>query len=56
MEIGLRKGQRGLDAFIIFGVPVWMPADMQMNDNVSNVHVQWFFHWKIKADDCDIMK
>ena len=50
MEIGLRKRQRGLDAFIVFRVPAWTPADAQMNDNVSDVHVQWFSHWKIKAD------
>ena len=56
MEIRLRKRQRGLDAFIVFGVPVWMLADVQMNDNVSNVHAQWFSCWKIKAHDCDIMK
>ena len=56
MEIGLRKRQRGLDAFIVFGVPVWMPADVQTNDDVSNAHVQWFSHWKIKADNHDILK
>ena len=33
-----------------------MPADAQMNDNVSNVHAQLFSHWKIKADDHDIIK
>ena len=55
MEIGLRKRQRGLDAFIVFGVPAWMLADVQMNDDVSNVHAQWFSHWKIKADNCDII-
>ena len=56
MEIGLRKRWRGSDAFIVFGVLAWMPADVQMNGNVSNAHVQWFSHWKIKADDHDIMK
>ena len=56
MEIGLRKRWRGLDAFIVFGVPAWIPADVQMKDNVSNVHAQWFSYWKIKADDHDIMK
>ena len=34
MEIRLRKRQRGLDAFIVFRVPAWMLADVQMNDNV----------------------
>ena len=56
MEIGLRKGWRGSDAFIVFRVLAWMPADVQMNGDVSNAHVQWFSCWKIKADDCDIMK
>ena len=32
------------------------PADAQMNGGNSNVHVQWFSHWKIRADDHDIMK
>ena len=33
-----------------------MLVDVQMNDNVSNVHVQWFSYQNIKADNCDIMK
>ena len=33
-----------------------MPEDVQMNEDVSDVHAQWFSHWKIKADDYDIMK
>ena len=41
-------------AFIVFGVPAWMPADMQTNHGGSNVHVQWFSCWKIRADDHDI--
>ena len=32
-----------------------MPVDVQTNGDVSNVHAQWFSHWKIKADDRDIM-
>ena len=40
MEMGLRKRQRGLDAFIVFGVPAWMPSDVQMNGNISNAYVQ----------------
>ena len=55
-EIGLRKRWRGSDAFIVFGVPALMSADAQTNDNVSDVHAQWFSHWKIKADDCDVIK
>ena len=56
MEIGLRKRQSGLDAFIVFGVLAWMLVDVQMNDNVSDVHARWFSCWKIRADDCDFMK
>ena len=41
--MGLRKRQRGSDAFIVFGVSVWMLADVQMNGDVSDVHAQWFF-------------
>ena len=55
-EIGLRKRQRGLDAFIVFGVMAWMLADMQMNGDVSDVHAQQFSCWKIRADNCDVMK
>ena len=54
MEIGLRKRQRGLDAFIVAGVLARKPADVQMNIGHSNV--QWFSHWKIRADDHDITR
>ena len=56
MEIRLRKRQRGSDAFIVYGVLAWMLADAQMNGNVSDAHVQWFSHWKIRADNCDVVK
>ena len=56
MKIRLRKRQRGLDALIVFGVLVWMLADVQTNGGNSNVHAQWFSHWKIRADDHDVMK
>ena len=55
-KIGLMKRWRGLDAFIVFRVLVWMLADVQTNGDVSDAHAQWFSHWKIKADDHDIMK
>ena len=55
-EFGLRKRWGALDAFIVFAVLAWMPADVQTNGEVSDAHVQWFSHWKIKADDCDVMK
>ena len=47
---------KGFRAFIVFGVPVWMLADVQMNVGGSGMHAQWFSHWKIIADDHDIMK
>ena len=56
MEIGLRKRHRGSDAFILIGVLAWMLADAHTYGSISNVHAQWFSHWKIRADDCDIMK
>ena len=42
-------------AFVVFGVLAWMPADTQMNHGSSNVHVQWFSCWKIRAYDHDVM-
>ena len=45
-----------MDAFIVFGILAWMAVDAQMNDNVSDVYVEWFSHWKVKADDHDVMK
>ena len=56
MEIVSRKRWRGPDAFIVFGVLAWTPADVQTNGDVSDVHVQWFSPWKIRADDCDVIK
>ena len=41
---------------LYLGIPAWTPAYAQMNDNASDVHVQWFSCQKIKADDHDIMK
>ena len=43
-------------ASVVFGVLVWTLADMQMNHGSLSVHVQWFSHLKIRADDHDIMK
>ena len=54
-KIRLRKRQRGLDAFVVFGVLAQMPADAQTNGSGSNAHAQWFSHWKIRADNCDII-
>ena len=39
---GLRKGQRGLGAFLVFGVLARMPVGVQMNVCSSDVHAQWF--------------
>ena len=56
MEIGLRKRWRGSDAFIVFRVLACMPVDVHMNENVSDAHAQWFSCWKIKDDNCNVMK
>ena len=40
---------------IISGVLTWMLADAQTNTGSSDAHVQWFSHWKIRADDHDII-
>ena len=32
-----------------------MLADVQMNYGGSSVHVQWFSHQNIRADDCNII-
>ena len=53
VKIGLRKRQRGLDAFVVSGVLAWTLADVQMNSGNSNAHAQWFSHLKFRADDCD---
>ena len=50
-----RKEMKMFGAFIVFGVLAWIPVDMQMNHGNSNAHAQWFSHWKIRADDHDVM-
>ena len=52
---GIRKETKRFRAFVVFGVPVRMPVDMQMNHGSSNVHVQWFSCWKIRADNHDVL-
>ena len=49
------KETKRFRVFVVFGVLEWMPADVQMNHGSSIVHAQWFFHWKIRADDHDII-
>ena len=51
---GFGKETKRFRAFIPFGVPAWTPADAQMNHGSSNVHVQWFSHWKFQPDDHDV--
>ena len=51
-----RKDMKRFRAFIASGVPVRMLADVQTNISSSGMHVQWFSHWKIRADDHDVMK
>ena len=49
--IWVKERWKGLDAFIVFGILVWIPAYVQMNNDASDVHAQWFSHWKIKEDN-----
>ena len=42
-------------ALVVFGVLARMLVDVQMNTGGSNVHAQCFSHWKIRADDQDII-
>ena len=53
--MGLRKRQRGSDAFIVFRVLAWMLSDVQTNGDISDAHAQWFSCLKIRVDDCDII-
>ena len=46
---------KGFRAFIVFGVLAQMLVDVQTNVGSSGVHAQWFSHWKIRADDHDII-
>ena len=55
-EIGLMKRWQGSNAIRVFGVLAWMLADVQMSSDISDVHVKWFSHLKIRADNYDIMK
>ena len=48
METGLRKRQRGLGTFTVFGVLAWTLAGVQTNGNISDVHVQWFSCWRLE--------
>ena len=55
MTKGIKKETKRFRTLIVFWVPAWMPMGEQMNIGSSNVHVQWFSHWKIRADDHDII-
>ena len=52
--IWVRKEMKRFGAFVVSGVLARMPADVQMNISGSGIHVRWFSHWKIRADDHDI--
>ena len=52
---GIAKETKSFGVLIVFGVPAWMPADVQMNTGSSDVHAQWFSCLKIRADDHDII-
>ena len=54
-ENEVKKETKRFWAFVVFGALAWMPADVQMNHGSSDAHVQWFSHWKIRADNHDIM-
>ena len=40
---------------IVIGILAWMPVGVETNTGSCNVHAQWFSHWKIRADDHDII-
>ena len=52
---GVQKETKRFGAFKVFGVLARMLADVQVNTGSSNVHVQWFAHQKIRADDYDVI-
>ena len=52
---GITKEMKRFRALVVFGVPAWTPVGMQMNTGGSDAHAQWFSHWKIRADDHDII-
>ena len=54
-EKGITKEMKRFRTLVVFGVPAWMPTDVQTNTGSSNAHVQWFSHQKIRADDHDII-
>ena len=49
------KETKRYGTLVVFGVLAWMQADVQMNAGISNGHAQWFSHWKIRADEHDIV-
>ena len=52
---GITKEMKRLGVLIVFGVLACTLADVQMNTGSSDVHVQWFSHLKIRADNHDII-
>ena len=55
-ENWVKKEAKRFGCFHSIGVLVWMLTDVQMNSGSSDAHAQWFSHWKIRADNHDIMK
>ena len=49
------KEMKRFRALVVFGVLAWMLVGAQMNTGGSDVHVQWFSCWKIRADDHDVI-
>ena len=49
------KEMKRFGTLVVYGVPAWTPTDAQTNTGSSDVHVQWFSHQKIRADDHDII-
>ena len=49
------KKMKRFGALVVFGVLARMLVDVQTNPGGSNAHAQWFSHWKIRADDHDII-
>ena len=52
---GIMKEMKRFGALIVFGVLAWTLVGVQTNTGSSDVHAQWFSHWKIRADDHDII-
>ena len=52
---GIMEETKRFRALVVFGVLARMPADVQTNTDGFDAHAQWFSHWKIRADDHDVI-